>query len=471
MKSLDSKLAEIRANPRSRAFILGGAEDPGVALGVHTVRFAIGLLFASTLAVVGADPDSAIRARAERLHRNAIVLDAHNDIPSAILDVGFDLGASGDHPDGLLYDFKNPQGFVPGRKFKTQTDLGRMKAGGLDAQFFSIYVNARSLNKKPAEGGGATRRALDMIDALSAEVSRHSLEMELARTAADVRRIARRGKIAALMGLEGGYAIEDSLRVLRTFHELGVRYMTLTHASTSDWADSSGDLEDPSVHRHGGLTDFGREVVREMNRLGMMVDVSHVSDETFWDALKTTRAPVIASHSSCRALADHPRNLTDAMLRGLAANGGVVMLNFADGFLDARLVEFDKRLRAYEVEMQAKHPSDPRTAAMACQKFYSANHPGRTPLSALIEHIDHAVQVAGVDHVGLGSDFDGEIQPPEGLEDVSKFTSITFELLKRGCSEATIKKVMGENMLRVMTEVEQAAAREAAKSKSTSARR
>jgi membrane dipeptidase len=422
--------------------------------------FSVGLFFASVLAVAvtGASSDATLRARAERLHRNAIVVDGHNDIPSVMLDSGFDLGERGDHADGLIYDFRKPQGIVAGRKFKTQTDLRRMKAGGIDAQFFSIYVNARSLNKTPANGGGAARRALDMIDALSAQVALRPDEMEMARTVGDIRRISRRGKIAALMGLEGGYAIEDSLAVLCAFHQLGVRYMTLTHTATHDWADSSGDLGEPGVRRHGGLTDFGREVVREMNRLGMMVDVSHASDETFWDVLKTTRAPVIASHSSCRALADHPRNLSDEMLGALARNGGVVMLNFADGFLEGRLVEFNQKLRALEIEMQRKHPSDPKAAVEECQKFYAANHPGRTPLARLIDHIEHAVRVAGISHVGVGSDFDGEITPPDGMEDVSKFPNITLELIKRGYSDEAIRKVLGGNLLRVMAEVERVGA-------------
>jgi membrane dipeptidase len=413
------------------------------------------LLFAAAICTVFSP--AAIAAsyfpRADRIHGEALLVDGHNDITSVILDSGFDLGERGDHPDGILFDFKKPPPPRPGQKFRTQTDLRRMKQGGVDAQFFSIYVNARWLNQKPAEGGGPARRALDMIDALGRQISKHSDEMELARGVADIRRIVRRGKLAALMGLEGGYAIENSLAVLRTFHQLGIRYMTLTHTDTTDWADSSGDIDNPAVLHHDGLTDFGRDVVREMNRLGMMVDVSHVADSTFWDVLETTRAPVIASHSSCRALADHPRNLTDDMLRALGTNGGVIMLNFANEFVDQRVVDFKKQFRSFELATQKKYPDDPQKARAECQAFFSTNYP-RTTVSLFVNHIDHVVKVAGIDHVGLGSDFDGEITPPVGLEDVSRFPAITASLAQRGYSDGDIKKVLGENLLRVMSAVE-----------------
>jgi len=417
-------------------------------------RVAASFLMAGVLQVAILTADAAsFFPRADRVHQEALLVDGHNDITSVMLDSGFDLGDRGDHADGIVYDFKNPQAPRAGQKFRTQTDLRRMKQGGVDAQFFSIYVNARSLNRKPSEGGGPARRALDMIDSLARQVAKHSDEMEMARSVADIRRIVRRDKIAALMGLEGGYAIEDSLAVLRTFHQLGIRYMTLTHTDSTDWADSSGDFNNPDVRHHDGLTDFGREVVREMNRLGMMVDISHVADATFWDVLETTRSPVIASHSSCRALANHPRNLTDEMLRALGTNGGIIMLNFADEFVDQRVVDFKKQMREFESAAQKKYPEDPEKARAECQAYYSTNYP-RPPVSLLVNHIEHVVKVAGIDHVGLGSDFDGEIRPPIGLEDVACFPRITASLAQRGYSDGDIKKVLGENLLRVMAAVE-----------------
>jgi membrane dipeptidase len=391
-----------------------------------------------------AKTDEALRARAEKLHRASIVVDTHNDITSPLLDEGFDLAMRGDDPAA---------------KPKTHTDIRRMKAGGLGAEFFAIYVGKEFVNKKPSEGGGAARRALDMIDAVNEQVRRHPESLEAASTAADIRRIVKSGKIAALMGIEGGHAIEDSLRTLRMFYKLGVRYMTLTHTNTNDWADSEGDINNSSVQHHNGLTDFGRDVVHEMNRIGMMVDISHVADKTFYDVIAATRAPVIASHSSCRAIANHTRNMTDDMLKAIGKNGGVVMVNFYDGFLDPRKAEMTLRSRSLEDELKAKYPNDPKRAQQELEAWRKANDPGKTPLSVLIDHIDHVARVAGIDHVGIGSDFDGVpfTGLPEGMEDISKLPSITYELLKRGYSDADIKKVLGENLLRVMSEVERVA--------------
>lgn len=388
--------------------------------------------------------DDALRARANKLHRNSIVIDTHNDITSPLVDDGFDLGMQGDDPAA---------------KVKTHTDLRRMKAGGLGAEFFAVYVGKEFVNKKPSEGGGAARRALDVIDAVKEQIRRHPESLEEASTAADVRRIVKSGKIAALMGIEGGHAIEDSLRTLRVFYKLGVRYMTLTHTNTNDWADSEGDINNSSVNHHNGLTDFGREVIREMNRIGMMVDISHVADKTFSDVIATTRAPVIASHSSARAIANHPRNMSDDMLRAMAKNGGVVMVNFYDGFLDPRKAELALRERTMEDELKVKYPNDAKRAQEEIEAWRKANDPGKTPLSVLMDHIDHIAKVAGIDHVGLGSDFDGVPLTglPEGMEDISKLPNITYELMKRGYSDADIKKVLGENLLRVMSEVERAA--------------
>ncbi len=392
--------------------------------------------------------DAALRARARRLHRKAIVIDSHNDITAAMLDSNFDLGERGDDPN---------------RTTKTHTDLRRMQAGGLDAEFFAIFVDADFTKRKPEEGGGAARRALDLISVVSEQVARHSETLEMAYTAADVRRIAGRGKIAALMGIEGGHAIEDSRHVLRLFYKLGVRYMTLTHINSNDWADSEADLDDPTVAHHNGLTEFGRDVVREMNHLGMMVDISHVSDRTFYDVIAVTRAPVIASHSSVRALANHSRNLSDDMLRALAKNGGVAMVNFYDGFLDPRKAELAKHARAMAKELRQQFPSDTKRADTEAEKWLAANSPGKTPLSLLVDHIEHVAKVAGIDHVGLGSDFDGVPSLPEGMEDISKLPNITLELLKRGYTDAEIRKILGENFLRVMSSVERAASAAEAK--------
>ena len=388
--------------------------------------------------------DDALRARAARLHRQSIVIDTHNDITSPLIDDGFDLGMRGDDPNA---------------KIKTHTDLARMKAGGLGAEFFAVYVGKEFVNKKPAEGGGAARRALDVIDVVLEQVRRHPQSLESASTAADIRRIVASGKIAALMGIEGGHAIEDSLRTLRMFYKLGVRYMTLTHTNSNDWADSEGDINNPSVNHHNGLTDFGREVVREMNRIGMMVDISHVADKTFYDVIATTRAPVIASHSSARAIANHPRNMSDDMLKALAKNGGVVMVNFYDGFLDPRKAELALRSRSLEDELKGKYPNDAKRVQQEIDAWRKANDPGRTPLSVLMDHIDHIAKVAGVDHVGIGSDFDGVPLTglPVGMEDISKLPTLTYELMKRGYSDADIKKFLGENLLRVMGQVERVA--------------
>ncbi|HET9533509.1 MAG TPA: dipeptidase [Blastocatellia bacterium] len=390
-------------------------------------------------AVSAGQSDAALRARAERLHREAIVVDTHNDVTSPIIDEGFDLGMRGDDSEG---------------KFKTHTDIARMKAGGVDAEFFAIYVAKEYVNRKPSEGGGAARRALDIIDAVYEQVRRHPDTFEMAYTADDIRRISKTGKIAALMGIEGGHAIEDSLAALRMFYRLGVRYMTLTHTNTNNWADSEADLSNKAVKHHNGLTPFGREVVREMNRIGMLIDISHVSDKTFYDVIETTRAPVIASHSSARAIADHSRNMTDDMFRAVAKNGGVVMVNFYDGFLDPRKAALATQARTKQEEVAAQFPDDPARVQEEMRKWREANDPGPTPLSVLIDHFEHIIKVAGIDHVGIGSDFDGVPGLPQGMEDISKLPNITFELLKRGYSDADIKKVLGENFLRVMARAE-----------------
>lgn len=363
---------------------------------------------ATTPRTAAVESESALRERARRLHLSSIVIDTHNDITSPITDEGFDMGARD-------------------RSGKIQTDIPRMKEGGLDAEFFSIYVSALYARK-----GGAARRALEMIDGVYEQARRHPDSLEIATTTEDIRRLHRTGKIAALMGIEGGHAIEDSLAALRLFHRLGVRYMTLTHTNTNNWADSAGGISVAAEKRHNGLSDFGREVVREMNRLGMMVDISHVSDETFADVIEVTRAPVIASHSSARALTNVPRNLTDDMLRAVARNGGVVMVNFYNGFINTE----------YARPGMARPTKSASTAT----------------LGMLMAHFEHIIRVAGIDHVGIGSDFDGvDGELPTGMEDVSKLPTITYELLRGGHSEDDVRKVLGENLLRVMARNEEVA--------------
>jgi membrane dipeptidase len=300
------------------------------------------------------------------------------------------------------------------------------------------------------QGGEAVRRTLQMRDAMQSLLDAHPDLIELATTAADVRRIAAAGRIAAVLTVEGGHPIADDLAILRMYHRLGVRSMTLTHFRDNNWVDSSTDQP-----RHGGLTDFGRQVVREMNRLGMIVDVSHVSDEAFFDVLETTTRPVIASHSSCRALSPVPRNMTDDMIRALARNGGVISINFGAGFLNARDAE---TLRQRIGAMAATAPT---VTGRALDEFNAADYVRefgeRIPASATLEdavaHIDHAVKVGGIDHVGIGSDWDGINSVPAGLEDVSKMPALTEALLRRGYSEDDVRKILGGNLLRVLEEV------------------
>jgi membrane dipeptidase len=378
-----------------------------------------------------------------KIHQDAIVIDTHNDVTSAILDDGFDLANNG---------------IVNGR-LKTHTDIARLKAGGMGAQFFAVYVGKEFVNKKPEEGGGAARRALDMIGVVYEQVQKHPDVFEMAYTADDIRRIHKAGKIAALMGIEGGHAIEDSLYALRNFHRLGVRYMTLTHTNTNNWADSEADLKKPNVKHHGGLNELGKKVVLEMNRLGMMVDISHVADDTMADVFEVSKAPVIASHSSARAIANHTRNLNDDELRAIAKNGGVVMVNFYDGFIAPKKAEVTFNARAKEEELKQPYPNDPKRVADEMKQWRAQYKFDKTPLSVLLDHIEHIIKVAGIDHVGLGADLDGIPldAAPVGLEDVSKYPVLTYELLKRGHSETDIKKILGENLLRAMVRCEQVA--------------
>ena len=375
--------------------------------------------------------DEKLWQKALKIHRSSIVVDTHNDILSIMLDENYDLGT----PSAGKY----------------HTDLARMKEGGLSAEFFSVYVD-RSF----ADKGGAARRALDLIDLVYRAAERYPNDLSMAYTAADVRRAKKAKKIAALMGIEGGHAIEDSLFALRDFYRLGVRYMTLTHNNTNNWADACCDTA-----RHNGLSDFGKDVVREMNRIGMLIDISHVSDKTMSDVLDTSTAPVIASHSSARALANRPRNIPDDLLRRIAKNGGVVMINFYPAFIDQKAVdagaERDARLKPERDRLREAFKNDPKRLEEELAKLNAANPLPPTPLSVLVDHFDHVAKVAGVDHVGIGSDFDGVPYLPTGMEDISKLPALTYELLRRGYSERDVRKILGENLLRALEGAERVA--------------
>jgi membrane dipeptidase len=375
--------------------------------------------------------------RAARLHKAAIIVDGHNDIPSVLYGTGGDLEK-------------------PGRP--THTDLARMKSGGITGEFFSIYVEGDLADKPSVRGGGALRRAIDLIDTTYRQVEKYPKDLMLATSVADIRRAKYEGKVAVLMGIEGGHAIENSLSALRVLHRLGCRYMTLTHSNTNEWADSAG-FNGPVPVKHHGLTPFGDEVVKEMQRIGMLVDISHVSDETFYSVMKVAKAPVIASHSSSRAVADHRRNMTDEMLVALAKNGGVAMVNFWALFLSneygvAQGKWFAKNGKAF-AEIRAKYKDDFAGFLTALEKLKAEGGPmPKVPLSALVDHIDHMVKVAGIDHVGLGSDFDGVDTLPSELSGIGDLPKITLELVKRGYKDEDILKILGENFLRAFSEAE-----------------
>ncbi|MBW3570244.1 MAG: dipeptidase [Gemmatimonadetes bacterium] len=376
--------------------------------------------------------DDALLERARRIHASAPLVDGHNDLPWEIREK-----AQGD------LSVIDPNGSLP----QLHTDVPRLRAGGVGGVFWAAYVPVDRI------GRGAAAFALAQIGLIK-RMTDASPHLELARTADDVVRIHRAGKVASLIGIEGGHAIENSLDVLRQFHELGVRYMTLTHANTLDWADAATDTA-----RHGGLTRFGEEVVREMNRLGMLVDLSHVSDETMKDAIAVSAAPVIFSHSSARALADHPRNVPDDVLAMLKQNGGVVMINFYSGFVEPTAARQMRGMFDVQRRFREQHPGDPQAAQRAYDAWRRANPVPRGTTATLADHVDHVVRVAGIDHVGLGSDYDGVTSLPVGMEDVSRFPHLTAELLRRGYSDDDVRKVLGGNVIRAMRQAEQVAER------------
>ena len=402
------------------------------------LRYVLALFLWTPVPLAQNTAPSAVSAHARALHNSAIVIDTHADTPQRFLDRDFDIGNS--DPDD-----------------KGQISLDKARAGNLDAEFFSIWVDPET-----TDAGHYDRRAMDLIDSVYQQATRHPNRMMMAFTAADIERAHREKKFATMMGIEGGHAIQDDLHLLRDFYRLGVRYMTLSWSNTNNWADSSGDIDDPKVQHHNGLTDFGKQVVVEMNRLGMMVDISHVADKTFWDTIEVTKAPVIASHSSARALTNAPRNMTDEMLKAVAKNNGVVMVNFFSGFLnedyrkaeEAQAKEREAAVKEYLAQQKASGKNVQYVDAERIQEEWLARIP-RPPLKSLIDHIDHIAKVAGVDHVGLGSDFDGVSGAlPEGIRSAADLPKITQALLDRGYSDEDIKKILGGNLLRVLREVE-----------------
>jgi len=405
------------------------------------------LLLALPLAAapLAAQTDSALIRHALRLHGAVPMIDGHNDLPWKLRTRGTDSFDSSDISRAVFSldstDLSAPQP-------KLDTDIPRLRAGGVGGIFLSTWVPVQLM------GGGAARTELEQIDIVRRLPERYPATFALARTADDVLKIHQQGKIALLIGMEGGHVIENSLPLLRMFYDLGARYLTLTHFATLPWADAAGDST------HHGLTPFGRAVVREMNRLGMLVDLAHVSDSVMAQVLRISAAPVIFSHSSARALADVPRDVPDDVLRMLPANGGVVMVNFYCPFVDSAAVRYSREQRAAFAQARQQHGAD-SAAIRAAVARWSAEHPAppRPSISVVADHIEHIRQVAGVDYVGYGSDFDGMDCAPRGLEDVSKFPALTAELLRRGWSDADVEKVIGLNVLRAMRQAEEVARR------------
>ena len=388
----------------------------------YCVAFVISYFLCAVISVSA--KQESVNDRIDRLHKSAIVIDAHSDYLDRSAIDGAGLGE--DPPGG-------------------QTSVGKLREGQVDAQFFSVFV-------PPAyERYGYVERTHELIDRLLQQVARFPNQLEFATTADDIERISRSGKSAALMGIEGGHSIQNRLEHLRNYYRLGVRYMTLTWNNTNDWADASGDSA-----RWSGLNDFGIEVVREMNRLGMMIDISHVSDDTFWDVMQHTSKPVIASHSLARSLRDTPRNMSDKMIKAMAENGGVVQVSFYSKHLDQAFADRFDQLKGEAKDqfntLEKKYRDDPIQLDIAQWSLEKKieNEVSVPSYRKVVDHIDHIVQLVGPDHVGLGSDFDGMGSPPQGLEHIGKIKVITGELVKRGYSDEDTTKILGGNLLRVM---------------------
>jgi membrane dipeptidase len=401
---------------------------------MHPARVLAAVLVAAMgTAAVGAQPapDTALLERAHRLMADTPLIDGHNDLPWAMRE-------------GTRYDFDA----VDIRRAQPQlmTDILRLKAGRVGGQFWSVYVPAS------LQGDAAVAATLEQVDAVYEMLRRYPDTFALVRTADELEQAFRAGKVASMMGMEGGHSIDSSLGTLRMFHRLGVGYLTLTHSANVPWADASTDTP-----AHDGLTRFGEEVVREMNRLGMLVDLSHVAPATMADAIRVSAAPIIFSHSSARAICDVPRNVPDDILRRMPANGGVVMVTFVPGFVSQEVAAYNRRAQAH-LQGLRKELGNNDAAARAMAEWRTANPEPRATLAQVADHIDHIRKVAGIDHIGLGGDFDGITSVPVGLEDVSTYPALIAELLRRGYTDADVRKVLGGNVLRVMRQAERVAA-------------
>lgn len=400
------------------------------------------MILAATILAAAAQAgpaDTAYSARAARVLTATPLIDGHNDLPYA-LRARFGVG-----------DMASADVAAGGAALKPplHTDMARLREGRVGAQFWSVYVPA---TLAPAD---AVQQTVEQIEAVHTLVARYPATLELATTAADIRRIHKAGRVASLIGIEGGHQIGGSLAVLRGFHRSGARYMTLTQSKTTDWCDSATDAP-----RHDGLSDFGLKVVAEMNRLGMLVDLSHISPAAMEDALRTSRAPVIFSHSSARALVDHPRNVPDSVLRQLSANGGVAMVTFVPSFVSTAVYDWGLAKEAEKTRADKRYPGDPARAAKALKDWEAANPAPQATLAQVADHIEHVRRVAGVDHVGIGSDFDGIETTPQGLDGVEDFPALFAELARRGWSDADLAKLAGGNLLRVLARAEAVAAAE-----------
>jgi membrane dipeptidase len=389
------------------------------------------------VAPVGASAQTAVSKKAMEIQNSAIVIDTHADTPQRFLDENYDIGSTDPNDYGHI-------------------SLDKAQAGNLGAEFFSIWVEPQT------NQGHFAHHTLDLIDSVYEQAARHPDRMMMAFSVADIERAHREHKLAALLGIEGGHSVENDIRLLRDYYRLGVRYMTLSWSNTNEFADSSGDIDDPKVEHHNGLTEGGKEIVLEMNRLGMLVDISHVADKTFYDAIAVSKSPVIASHSSARALTSAPRNMTDDMLRAVAKNGGVVQVNFYSAFVDenyrlaaaAQAKDREAAVKAYDDQQKAAGKTITYLDNDRIEREWYAKIP-RPPLSSLIDHIDHIAKVAGIDHVGLGSDFDGvDGATPEGINSAADLPKITQALVDRGYSPGDIRQILGGNLLRVFLEAE-----------------
>lgn len=396
-----------------------------------------GVLCGTAGAAEEAHTDPALIERARRILREVPLVDGHNDVPWELRQrVGNHLGKL-----DLTQDTSRLEKPM-------HTDIPRLRQGGLGAQFWSVYIPA------DVAGPEAVGTVLEQIDVVHRLVERHPDVFEIATTAADIERIHKAGRIASLIGMEGGHSIHNSLGVLRQLYNAGARYMTITHSKNIDWADSATDAP-----RHGGLTPFGEEVLREMNRLGMLIDLSHVSPDTMKDAMAVSEAPVIFSHSSAKAIDAHPRNVPDDVLRRLPEDGGVVMVTFVPSFVSEEVRTWNALDDAEEARLKALHPDAPDAVKTGLEAWRKANPVPRATLAQVADHIEHVRKLAGVDHVGIGSDFDGITSTPVGLEGVDDYPALLAELLRRGWTDAEVKKLAGLNILRVMREAEKTAAR------------